>query len=66
MSDPAKHSPPDSLQQQHRLVHSLRVAIYSQADPAAHPRFSELVQAEAELDLKSGQVPFADAVAQGD
>src|SRR5262245_17363825 len=49
MSDPDNTSPPESILRRHRLVHSLRLAVYSRVDPSAHPRFDELVQAEAEL-----------------
>ncbi len=61
MSDPDTTSPQEALQRQHCLVRSLRMAVYSQAAPSAHPKFNDLVQAEADLEKETSTLPPAPA-----
>jgi hypothetical protein len=58
-------SPKETLQRQRVRAHNLRAAVYSQPDPASHPSFSELVQAEATLDnLEKDDLPPSEAQPQ--
>jgi hypothetical protein len=57
---PESASEPEKFEELRRRVQSLRAAVYAQPDPAAHPDFARLIEAEARLHKREAELRAAE------